>query len=355
MGGLPGMPPPIMGAPMPARRREPEPEPEAGEIEPVVSEAPAPEDDTPAQQPAELQRLASPPPIPPASRPPPPPAPLSPPPLPTSPAPTRSIPDPNRRGSVVSIGDGESSARRTSMRPPVPSGVHRQVQEEEVASDEDEAYDAPAPPPPARAAPMSPPPALPTSPPPALPMSPPPMLPTSPPPALPSGAPPAPPSGFSAPPPLPKSPPPPPRGASSHASDALRRGSLEHASHLNAAPSLHERVSSSAIRPSSRDLDLQPNLRWWRSSPLHLPPTLAGRPDAAITVEGAPASAGFHALVVRLRFEDASRTDIHVAWREDDVDETETELSQEHHFPPAAPSAETLQMWAGSIGAAVGE
>lgn len=41
-------------------------------------------------------------------------------------------------------------------------------------------------------------------------------------------------------------------------------------------------------RSSSRDLDLMQSSRWWRhgTNPLRLPPTVAGRPDAVMYVDG---------------------------------------------------------------------
>uniref|UniRef100_V5E7Y2 SH3 domain-containing protein n=1 Tax=Kalmanozyma brasiliensis (strain GHG001) TaxID=1365824 RepID=V5E7Y2_KALBG len=107
-------------------------------------------------------------------------------------------------------------------------------------------------------------------------------------------------------------------------------------------------------RHSSRDLDLMPTSRWWRHgmNPLRLPPTVAGRPDAILYADTSSAD-GVHRADIYMLFEDYSTTTISLSFQDDDAEESQTSLTQRHNFPPPKPSAAQLKQWAASLGVSV--
>ncbi|SPO20171.1 uncharacterized protein UTRI_00564_B [Ustilago trichophora] len=406
IGAFPGMaPPPIMGAPMPARKApvqtsdetegaaEPESQvdqeaplspirgpPRGGMAIPGLTAVPgmnaqqaegdalerarspgAASVDAPA-------RLASPPPVPTS----PPPKPMSPPPparplptagdatLPPLPPgrPSSTAPMANLDEAIRSASPANSSlGRRTSMKPPVPQGIGAHSRDSSAVAEYEPTEDR----------------ELATSPPP-LPVSPPP-LPVSPPPRPSSRAP-----------PLPGHAGVPPRRQGSSASytsygagekevPATPSATTNPAVEPPAAPMVAPRTESSlpptpaaggapsnisvGARQSFRDLDLMPSSRWWRHgvNPLRLPPTVAGRPDAILYADTSsnPDEAGIHVhkADIYMLFEDYSTTVISLSFQDDDLDETHTSLTQRHSFPPAKPSLSDLKQWSSSIGSAI--
>ena len=404
IGAFPGMaPPPIMGAPMPARKApvqaSDETEEDAAAQSQVDQDAPlSPSRGPPrggmaipgltavpgmnaqqaegdalerAKSPGAASidapaRLASPPPVPTS----PPPKPMSPPPparpLPsagdaTSPPslppgrPSSTVPMANLDEAIRSASPANSSlGRRTSMKPPVPQGMSAHSRDSSTAGGHDAAED--------RELATSPPP-LPTSPPP---------LPVSPPPRPSSRAPPLPGHGGV-----------PPRRQGSSASyasygagesnvSAVPSATTTPAAEQQPAPMVTPRTEASlpptpaaapsnisvGARQSSRDLDLMPSSRWWRHglNPLRLPPTVAGRPDAILYADtslNADTGVQVHKADIYMLFEDYSTTVISLSFQDDDLDETHTSLSQRHNFPPAKPSVSDLKQWSSSIGSAV--
>lgn len=406
IGAFPGMtPPPIMGAPMPARKAPihaaEEIEEQSRDVNDVVEQpdqsvalsprgpprggmaipglTAVPSMDAQHAEVAALERarspdaatnaparLASPPPVPTS----PPPKPLSPPPpirsVPTVGAdstlppmlppgrPSSTVPMPNLDEAIRSASPASSSlGRRTSMKPPVPQGISAHsrassaaVVEQELAQDRNSA----------------------TSPPP-MPISPPP-LPVSPPPRPSSRAP-----------PLPGSAGVPPRRQGSSASytstEAIGQSDAPAvpSAATTLAPSVPGRTEASlpptpasfgapssvnvGARQSSRDLDLMPSSRWWRHglNPLRLPPTVAGRPDAILyadTSSSTDSGVVVHRADVHMLFEDYSTTVISLSFQDDDLEETHTTLSQRHNFAPPKPSSAELKQWSSSIGAEIG-
>ncbi|GAC93327.1 hypothetical protein PHSY_000892 [Pseudozyma hubeiensis SY62] len=408
IGAFPGMaPPPIMGAPMPARKA---PAQDAGETEEHSNQADG------AEEPSELDgqlsprgpprggmaipgltavpgmnaqqaeddalerakspdaagaeapaRLASPPPVPTS----PPPKPMSPPPParlpptagenvsapPTLPPgrPSSTVPMPSLDEAVRSASPANSAlGRRTSMKPPVPQGISAHSRESSAVEEQELAQDR----------------ELATSPPP-LPVSPPP-LPVSPPPRPSSRAP-----------PLPGAAGVPPRRQGSSASytsmGAVGHSDVPGVPSANTTPatelpgaSVPARTEASlpptpaasnapmsvnvGARQSSRDLDLMPSSRWWRHgvNPLRLPPTVAGRPDAILyadTSSSTDTGVTVHRADVYMLFEDYSTTVISLSFQDDDHEETHTSLSQRHNFAPSKPSSAELKQWSSSIGA----
>lgn len=399
IGAFPGMaPPPIMGAPMPARKAPVQTSDEAEEQSRDVTELEAQgEQEAPLSpirgpprggmaipgltavpgmnaQEAEGDalerakstgtasiddpvRLASPPPVP-----------TSPPPKPLSPPPTRALPTasdstsppplpagrPASTAQMANLDDvvraaspaqnDSSLGRRTSMKPPMPQGFAAHSRESSAVGKDEAVEDR----------------ELPTSPHP-LPVSPPP-LPVSPPPRPASRAPPLP--GMAS---------VPPRRQGSSASYADQQDVPSAAptpgSELPTAP-IPARTESSlpptpaaaagsamsvGARQSSRDLDLMPSSRWWRHglNPLRLPPTVAGRPDAILyadTSSNADTGVNVHMADIFMLFEDYSTTTISLSFQDDDLDEQHTQLTQRHSFPPAKPQATELKQWASSIG-----
>ncbi|KDN44546.1 hypothetical protein K437DRAFT_294804 [Tilletiaria anomala UBC 951] len=112
------------------------------------------------------------------------------------------------------------------------------------------------------------------------------------------------------------------------------------------------------FRSNSRDLDLMPSSHWWRlgTSPLRLPMTVSGRPDAIMFADTATATKRGrtkHTAEVHVLFEDYSQTIIDLSFEEDDADEANTTLTQRHLFPPAKPTRELLEHFAVKAGAAL--
>ncbi|KAK0533534.1 assembly of actin patch protein [Tilletia horrida] len=293
-------------------------------------------------QPEQVVRLASPPPVP-----------ISPaPPLPrVSSPPVRDIAA--SRSSTLNVSESGSISRPSSTRPVIPVGL-------------------PPPPPSAAAPPPPPPPAAAQddddeeeadeeyglgqdhtelSPPvrsdsiPAAPMSPPPPPPpgkTPPPPAR-------------SPMPIPTNQPPPPPLPSAPLAPALTPAPVVNMSEG------HPRRQGSGIvsgKQNARDLDLMPSSRWWRRGGLqNLPPSLAGRNDAVTRVEEQVFSSSDgsvrHVVTVHVLFQDYSQTVVDLDYVDDDADETQTDLSQRHLFPPVPPDANALIQWHQQIGAPI--
>ncbi|SNX81830.1 uncharacterized protein MEPE_00535 [Melanopsichium pennsylvanicum] len=403
IGAFPGMaPPPIMGAPMPAKKA---PVQAAEDTEETVDPEPQIEEDAPlspsrcpprggmaipgltavhgmnahqaegdalerARSPGADSinapaRLASPPPVPTS----PPPKPLSPPPparpLPTAedstpPAsllpgrPSSTVPMANLDEAVRSASPANNSlGRRTSMKPPVPSGIGAaHSRDSPAALGEYEPVEDRG---------------MATSPPP-LPRSPPP-LPVSPPPRPSSRAPPLPGYGGI-----------PPRRQGSSASSVSYGETSAVPSATTTTPAFEQQApiptprtetslppipATSAPAPqsninvgarqSSRDLDLMPSSRWWRHglNPLRLPPTVAGRPDAVLYADTSSSGDGMHNADIFMLFEDYSTTTISLSFRDDDHDEVDTSLTQRHSFPPPKPTAAELKQWSTSTGSSV--
>ncbi|PWN38745.1 hypothetical protein IE81DRAFT_327191 [Ceraceosorus guamensis] len=358
MGGMP----PIMGAPMPPRRKASEAEvtpappeevseaeraedidaprssgiPRGGVAIPGMGFAPPPTSSKTIEQDVdEPSRLASPPPRP-ASKPPP--VPTSPPLNPRSPAPpsrTAPSPAPPSRTAPSPAPDGASIGRRASIRPPVPTGLHSRATSEatpeaEEEMEEREAQDADVPEVDHAGVPLR------SSPQaqdldarsPSVGAS----ISGS---AASAGLPPPPRSSL---PPTPHEP---------RQSVSLSRPAQ--------APQ-HDRLSSSVVRGSSRDLDLLLDGRWWRrgADPLQLPPTLTQRPDVALSVQMLQTEqAGEHRAQIEVRFEDASRTMIRLEWFDEDAQEERTQVDQSHDFPPPPPTSAQMQQWSATIGAAL--
>lgn len=173
----------------------------------------------------------------------------------------------------------------------------------------------------------------------------PPALPSSPPPRLPLVAPP------SAPPPASTS------SAAANEPQLARSGSLSaQDAPARALPGTRTSVGGPmGGKSSARDLDLAPHTRWWRGNgeldPMRLPPSISNRPDAIYFVENAqPAQAGEHRAVIKVLFEDYSVTLVNIFWFDGDDDETETRLEQEHSFPPKKPEVDEMKAWSGSLG-----
>ncbi|GAK62166.1 uncharacterized protein PAN0_001c0364 [Moesziomyces antarcticus] len=402
IGAFPGMaPPPIMGAPMPARKAPVEaPAAEEEEDATVEAQGDGEEVETPVSplrgpprggmaipgltgvpgmnaQSAESDalerarspgaasvdapvRLASPPPVPTS----PPPVPTSPPPKPMSPPPARQLPTPGAEAAPPALPPGRPSStapmpnldeamraaspansslgRRTSFKPPVPQGMGTHSRDSSTLAE----YDAVV----GESAAASPPP-LPASPPP---------LPVSPPPRPSSRAP-----------PLPGQASVPPRRQGSSASYASvgagQDGSVATpASEVAASPAVARTEASLppvpgsgvavGARQSSRDLDLMPSSRWWRHglNPLRLPPSVAGRPDAILYADTSSSSdtgVAVHRADIYMLFEDYSTTVISLSFQDDDLDEAHTSLTQRHNFAPAKPGADELRQWSAGIGA----
>ncbi|PWZ02502.1 hypothetical protein BCV70DRAFT_196743 [Testicularia cyperi] len=123
-----------------------------------------------------------------------------------------------------------------------------------------------------------------------------------------------------------------------------------------AAPASTMSTSGSGVgaRQSSRDLDLMPSSRWWRHglSPLRLPPTVAGRPDAILYADTS-SDGPTHSAQIYLLFEDYSTTVISLSFQDDDAEEAHTVLQQRHSFPPPKPAAEQLRQWSSQVGSAL--
>ncbi|PWN19844.1 hypothetical protein BCV69DRAFT_283949 [Microstroma glucosiphilum] len=173
----------------------------------------------------------------------------------------------------------------------------------------------------------------------------PPALPSSPPPRAPSAA------------PLSSPPPPPTSSAAAYEPQMARSGSIStQGAPARAPPGTRTSVSGPVGgKSSARDLDLAPHTRWWRGSgeldPMRLPPSISSRPDAIYFVENAQAAqAGEHHAVVRVLFEDFSVTLVNVVWFDEDEDETETRLEQEHSFPPKKPQVDEMKAWSSTLG-----
>ncbi|EPQ26322.1 uncharacterized protein PFL1_06257 [Pseudozyma flocculosa PF-1] len=404
IGGLPGMaPPPIMGAPMPPRRK---PTPAAAEdeprsdlqgtgagnvdaleasVEPHGHSAYASEEQPAAGVAAAATdapvRLASPPPVP-----------TSPPPKPLSPAPNRPLPPrggelgassppplpvgrPSSTAPIGSLdeaaaslarastpgstaGTADSLARRTSMRPAIPQGLRSppvrsrepsQIESHPAAAtgEDDAAHDEEEPVP--RVMAVSPP---------ALPLSPPPRP-------------------SSRVPPLPGQVAVPSRDASYQqpaVASPTQQAPVDYQQQQQqqqqqpSQPQFQQEAvahgatpsqgSSLSTRQSSRDLDLMPSSRWWRHglSPLRLPPTVAGRPDAILyadTSSGTERGKATHSADIYVLFEDYSTTTISLSFQDDDAEESATTLTQVHNFPPPKPVAEQLRAWSSEVGAQI--
>ncbi|CEH18658.1 Variant SH3 domain [Ceraceosorus bombacis] len=366
MGGMP----PIMGAPMPPRRKASEAEvtsappegvseaeraenidaprssgiPRGGVAIPGMGFAPPPASSKTTQEDVdEPSRLASPPPRP-ASKPPP--MPTSPPLNPRSPAPpsrTAPSPAPPSRTAPSPAPDGASIGRRASIRPPVPTGLHSRATSEatpeaEEETEERDAQDENVPQVDHAGVPLH------SSPQaqnlharsPSVGAS---ISASAASASLSS-------SSSSPPPPAPRSSLP-PTPHEPRQSVSLSRPAQ--------APQ-HDRLSSSVVRGSSRDLDLLLDGRWWRrgADPLQLPPTLTQRPDVALSVQMLQTEqAGERRAQIEVRFEDASRTMIRLEWFDEDAQEERTQVEQSHNFPPPPPTSTQMQQWSATIGAAL--
>lgn len=183
------------------------------------------------------------------------------------------------------------------------------------------------------------------------------------------------------PPPLPVSPPPraPPRPPSSmrfdesagyqqsvaHPSRVASTGSMDEHADVVQSPAPPENSSDAkghrdSIKASSRlsghvsqqtsarDLDLAPASRWWRQAPLQIPPSITGRRDAVYSVDHRP---GTGQAKIHVLFEDYSLTTVRASWEEGGDDaEDQTVLEQSHELAPPRPSAEEMRSWSGHIG-----
>lgn len=343
IGAFPGMaPPPIMGAPMPARAQsratqdeaaaangtptkmeEGVPSTEQEEIEAVSDQ----EEDFRQDESLEAPPAPTSPPPKPMSPPPParPLPPVLPPGRPSSTAPVSTIDGIVRSGTAVE----STGLKRSSSRPPVPQAVPRSRD----VSVSEEFQDVST-----------------------VSMSSPPLPATSPPPRPTSRAPPLPGAhrrqGSATSSELPAV----PARTESPASDHMPKPPLSRAAIPSSASTMS--VPGSEARQSSRDLDLMPSGRWWRHglNPLRLPPTVAGRPDAILYIDSSPkagADPNMHQADIHMLFEDYSTTVISLSFVDDDADEAHTSLKQRHNFPPSKPSIEALRQWSTHIGSVV--
>ncbi|PWN24728.1 hypothetical protein BDZ90DRAFT_234684 [Jaminaea rosea] len=163
----------------------------------------------------------------------------------------------------------------------------------------------------------------------------------------PGQAPASPPQRLASPPPPPRAPPRvPPAAPGAPAAGVAQSGS---ASSLDAAhPTSFAAPASQAQSSSPQDLDLLPHTAWWRSSPLTLPPTITSRPDTTVLLIDHPMQ---DILRVVLLFEDNSTTTIRVTMR---GDAQQDQLEQIHSAPPAMPgSEEEAKKWSGTVGVGV--
>ncbi|CAO1623510.1 unnamed protein product [Parajaminaea phylloscopi] len=263
-----------------------------------------------------------------------PPKPTSPPPVPMAQPPKSPPPRPP---SAAASEIGESIKRRSSVRPPIPSAapsptprsvahfnehdsIEQSLSKHSAAVQHGNSGDQePIP----RVLAASPPVLLPTSPPPAPPRA---MPPSAQPPAAPVQ---------------------PTLSDSSEPTSGPPAVSGEEPPPRASLASRHARGNSQSAQSSARDLDLNPASRWWRQQPLRLPSSITGRSDLLFSVDHQPGSG--HA-VIKVLFEDYAMTTVHATWDESSVDEHETLLEQAHDLPPSRPAPEEMQSWASMFG-----